>query len=159
MKYRLDRLSTRDRRVLVAGAIVVAVALFVALVLLPLLDSRAALRAEMAANAQALAWMRPAVARLTAAGSRPAAPADGRPLLVRVDASVRAAGLGASVGGIEPVDRQRIRVQFSGADFDVLSQWLLQSSIDGVQIEELSVQRASGAGRVDAHVSLLEAGP
>jgi type II secretory pathway component PulM len=159
MTYRLDRLSTHDRRVLVAGAIVLAMALFVALVQLPLLDSRAALRAEMAANAQALAWMRPAVARLAATDARPAAPADGRPLLVRADASVRAAGLGASVGAIEPVDRQRIRVQFSGADFDVLSRWLLQSSIDGVQIEELSVQRASGAGRVDARVSLLEAGP
>jgi type II secretory pathway component PulM len=159
MKYRLDRLSTHDRRVLAAGAIVLAMALFVALVQLPLLDSRASLRAEMAANTQALAWMRPAVARLAAAGHRPAASVDGRPLLVRVDASVRAAGLGASVGAIEPVDRQRIRVQFSGADFDVLSQWLLQSSIDGVQIEELSVQRASGAGRVDVRVSLLEAGP
>jgi type II secretory pathway component PulM len=159
MKYRLDRLSTHDRRVLVAGASVLAMALFVALVQLPLLDSRAALRAEMAANAQALAWMRPAVARLAATGARPAALADGRPLLVRADASVRAAGLGASVGALEPVDRQRIRVQFSGADFDVLSQWLLQSSIDGVQIEELSVQRASGAGRVDARVSLIETGP
>jgi type II secretory pathway component PulM len=47
-------------------------------------------------------------------------------------------------------------VQFSGADFDVLVTWFEQRAANGIRVEELSVQRASGAGRVDARVALRE---
>lgn len=159
MKTRWQNLSARDRHAIVAGGVVVAITLLWSLALAPLLESRSALREEMAVNAEALLWMRPAAAQLNAFGARSQSAADRRPLLVRVDASVRSSGLGASVSGIEPVDPHRVRMQFSGADFDVLIQWLAQSSADGLRIEALSVQRASGAGRIDARVSMIEDSP
>ena len=158
MKTFWQNLSARDRHAIAAGGVVVAITLLWSLALSPLLQSRAALREEMAANAEALLWMRPAAERLGAHTTRSPSAVDRRPLLVRIDASVRSSGLGASVSGIEPVDPLRVRMQFSGADFDVLIQWLAQSSADGVRIEGFSAQRASGPGRVDARVSMVEDG-
>ena len=80
-------------------------------------------------------------------------------MLAHVDAGARAAGLGGSLVGIEPRDAQRVRVQLSGADFDVLATWLEGAAADGIRAEELSLQRASGPGRVDARVSLREGTP
>lgn len=150
-------LSPRDRRVALSGVVVVAALLAWSLVWTPLIASRASLRDEAVANAQALAWMRPASAQLAAFGGTPATrAADRRSLLARVDASARESGLGGSLVGVEPQDPHRVRAQFSGADFDVLVTWLEQRAASGIRVEELSVQRASGAGRVDARVALRE---
>jgi general secretion pathway protein M len=104
--------------------------------------------------------MRPASARLAAiGGARVARAGGGGSLLARVDAGARVAGLGGSLVGIEPQDAQHVRVQLSGADFDVLASWLEGAAADGIRVEELSLQRASGPGRVDARVSLREDAP
>ena len=90
----------------------------------------------------------------------PAVPVDATArVLARVDAGARVAGLGGSLVGVEPQDAQRVRVQLSGADFDVLASWLEGAAADGIRVEELSLQRASGPGRVDARVSLREDAP
>lgn len=150
-------LSPRDRRIAVLGAVIVSAMLAWSLVWTPLTASRASLRDEAVANAQALAWMRPASAQLVALGGTPATrAADRRSLLARVDASARESGLDGSLVGVEPQDPHRVRAQFSGADFDVLVTWLEQRAASGIRVDELSVQRASGAGRVDARVALRE---
>jgi general secretion pathway protein M len=157
MKKFWSGLSPRDRRIAVLGAVVVAAMLAWSLAWTPLIASQASLRDEAVANAQALAWMRPASAQLAALGGTPAPrAADRRSLLARVDASARESGLGGSLVGVEPQDPHRVRAQFSGADFDVLATWLEQRAASGIRVEELSVQRASGAGRVDARVALRE---
>jgi Type II secretory pathway, component PulM len=157
MKKLWSGLSPRDRRIAVLGAVVVAAMLAWALAWTPLIASRDSLRDEAVANAQALAWMRPASAQLAALGGTSATRAeDRRSLLARVDASARESGLGGSLVGVEPQDPHRVRVQFSGADFDVFAAWLEQRAASGIRVEELSVQRASGAGRVDARVALRE---
>lgn len=153
------KLPARDRGALLAGAVLVACLLLWSLAWRPLAASRAALRSEAMANAGELAWMRPASARLVAMGGAPVAQAaGGRSLLARTDAGSRAAGLGASLVAIEPQGAHRVRAQFSGADFDVLAGWLQRLAIEDIQVEELSVQRASGPGRVDARVTLLAGG-
>lgn len=153
------KLPARDRGVLLAGAVLVACLLLWSLAWMPLAASRTALRSEASANAGELAWMRPASARLAAMGGAPVAHAvDGRSLLARTDAGSRDAGLGASLVAIEPQGPHRVRAQFSGADFDVLAAWLQRLAIDDIRVEELSVQRASGAARVDARVTLGEGG-
>jgi general secretion pathway protein M len=155
-----SKLSVRDRRIVAIGGVVVALLLGWSLAWLPLADSRASLRTTAAANATALAWMRPASARLAAiGGARVARAGGGGSLLARVDAGARVAGLGGSLVGIEPQDAQHVRVQLSGADFDVLASWLEGAAADGIRVEELSLQRASGPGRVDARVSLREDAP
>ena len=153
-------LSTRDRRIAIAGAVIVAGLLLWSLVWEPLSASRTSLRDQAVTNATALHWMQPASAQLAALGGTPAVQAArGRSLLARVDASVREAGLGASLVGVEPQDPHRVRAQFSGADFDVFVAWLEHRAADDLHIEELSVQRASGNGRVDARVALREGDP
>lgn len=154
MNARWRGLSPRDRRVAAVGAVVAVGLLGWALLWMPLAASRAALREEAMANTAALAWMRPASAQLVALGGAPVRTADTRSLLARVDASAREAGLGGSLVAIQPQGPQQVRAQFSGADFDVLAGWLQQRAAEGLRIEELSLQRASGAGRVDARVAL-----
>ncbi len=157
MKAWLASLSARDRRVLVIGTALVAAMLLWALVWEPLARSREALRAEAADNAAALAWMRPAAERLIARGGVAATPSsDGRSLLARVDAGAREAGLAASLLGVEPQGGDRVRVQFGGADFDLLAGWLERAAAAGIVIEEFSAQRAAGPGRVDARLVLRE---
>lgn len=158
MNTRWANLSARDRRVLACGAALAAVLLFWALAWTPLAASRATLREQAVANEEALAWMRPAVRELAARGGAALRRPDGRSLLARVDAGVREAGLGGSLIGLEPQGARQVRVQFGGADFDVLVAWLERQAAAGIGIEELSIQRASGAGRVDARVSLREGG-
>ena len=159
-KLSWQQLSTRDRRVAVSGAAIVACLLLWSLAWAPLSASRTSLRDQAVANATALRWMRPASAQLAALGGVPAAQAaQVRSLLARVDASVREAGLGGSLVGVEPQDPHRVRAQFSGADFDVFVAWLEHRAADDLHIEELSVQRAAGNGRVDARVALREGNP
>lgn len=151
-------LSPRDRLELRAGVIAVAAMLAWALLWWPHARSRAALREEARANAVALAWMRPAAAALAASG-RARAPArhDARSLPARVDTGAKAAGLGAALAGIEPRSGGRVMARFAGADFDALAAWMQALPRDGLRVEALSVQRASGSGRVDAQLSLAGA--
>lgn len=152
-------LSPRDRLVLRAGGIAVAAMLAWVLLWLPHARSRAALREEARANAVALAWMRPAAGALAMSGhARAPARHDPRSLPARVDAGAKAAGLGAALAGIEPRSGGRVMARFAGADFDALAEWMQVLSGDGLRVETLSVQRASGNGRVDAQLLLTEEG-
>lgn len=157
MKAWWDGLAARDRGVLKIGAALVALMLVWALAWQPLARARERLRAQSVAQAEALAWMRPAAQQLAAAGGAAGAPmADTRSLLARIDAGARAAGLGGALVSVEPQGANRVRATLSAADFDVLTRWLQQVSGQGVAVEQLSVQRAN-AGRVDARVLLAEA--
>lgn len=157
-----QRLGARDQRMLKLGAGLAGSLLFWAWVWDPLSASRAMLREQAAANEADLAWMRPAVERVAAQGgidSRTLPQADGRSLLAQVDASARESGLGPQLTGIEPQGEQRVRLQFSGADFDQLTVWLESLASRRVRVEELAITRAAGSGRVDARVALLGAAP
>lgn len=152
-------LSSRDRLALRAGVLAVAAMLAWALLWWPHARSRGPLREEARANAEALAWMRPAAGALATSGrTRAAARHDPRSLPARVDAGAKAAGLGAALAGIEPRSGGRVMVRFAGADFDALAEWMQALSGDGLRVETLSVQRASGNGRVDAQLLLTGEG-
>lgn len=148
------RLSERDRRMLAMGGLLVAAMLLWAWVWDPLSASRASLREQASANETSLAWMRPAVEQVLSRGGIAAPVSDGRSLLARIDASARAAGLGAHLTLIEPQGEQRVRLQFSAVDFDALVGWLEAQSREGVRIEEWNASRAAGSGRVDARLAL-----
>lgn len=155
-----DGLSPRDRMVVQGGAVIAAVLLLWGVLWLPLAHSRDALRRQVIAQNQALTWMRPAAQQLVASGGlgAQAASADGRSLLARVDAGARAAGLGGSLVSVEPQGPRRVRATFTAADFDTLASWLEQGAAAGIDVAELSVQRAAG-GRVDVRALLAEGSP
>lgn len=159
MKEFWTRLEERERRLLRLAAAVIALALLWGWAWDPLARSRAALRAEAAGNAAALAWMRPAVQQWSTSGARPigpGVPADGRSLLARVDGDARAAGLAGGLLGVEPLGVDRVRANFSGVDFDALIGWLQSAAGTGLAVEEFSARRAAGPGRVDARVLLRQ---
>lgn len=145
--------TPRERRVLIAGAAVLAGIVLWVGAWEPLAHKRAALRQQVSDNAAALAWLRPAAADPGADGS--AAREDGS-LLARVDAAARRHGVQAQLSNIEPEGAQRIRLQFADVPFDALARWLDALAAQGVSVDELSVQRSPGAGRVHARLSLRD---
>lgn len=160
MKDWLASLPPRDRRTLVIGVAVVAIALLWAYGWYPLAQSRARLAAQVATAEANLAWMRGAAAQvkgLRAAGGDVFDRA-GKSLLALVDASAREAGLAAALNRAEPVDAARVNVWFEAANFDQLATWMeTLAQRHGVSVEELSVERVEGVGLVDARVALIDA--
>lgn len=160
MTKRWHALSPPQRRIVHAGIVVLVMLTAWAFAWMPLAESRTALRAEAVEQAATLAWMRSASAQLRALGvtHAPVTAPEGS-ILSRVDQSARAAGLGASIVSVEPADAHRVRIQLSGADFDVVIAWLERSGSSGLQVEEISIQRASGPGRIDGRVGFRDGTP
>jgi type II secretory pathway component PulM len=57
---------------------------------------------------------------------------------------------------VEPLSAARVRVQLQAAPFDQTVDWLQPLRQQGVRVEELSLQRSSGVGLVDARITLSE---
>ena len=153
-------LSPLHRHIVLVGAATIAMLSAWVFAWTPLAESRASLRADAVSQATTLNWMRPASARLRVLGGVPAPAATaGGSLLARIDQSARNSGLGASVVSVEPLDAHRVRVQMNGADFDVVIDWLERNTANGFRIDELSIQRASGPGRVDTRIALRDGAP
>jgi general secretion pathway protein M len=151
----LRSLSARDRRSLLVGAVIAAI-LFVFAVIVPL-DSRVAhLQSQVARKQADLLWMRTAAPQIAAAG--PARRRPGESLIVVVDQSAHAAGLGDSLAGSQPSGRGDLSVQLEKAPFDTLVAWLARlSQRYGVQIESATIDSAGQPGIVNA--SLVLKGP
>jgi len=148
-------LSQRDRRALQALAVVAV--LLLGYLFNVQLEARDEARRRAEAADQSLAWMRQAAAQLVGRAPLQRAAPDGRSLLARVDAGAREAGLGGVLLRVEPVTPTQVRVYFQAAPFDMLMDWLQAlGESHGVQVDELSVQRAAGAGLVDARLNLSE---
>lgn len=156
-----QRLSPRERGLLLAAAALALLFLVWLLAWRPLAAERELLRMQVAQGAVELAWMRQAVPVLVAEAGPAPSPLqqDDRSLLARADATARAAGLGNSLLRVDPVSATEVRVSFGDADFDLLASWLEDfASRNGAVVTELSVQRAQGVGRVDARLALREGG-
>lgn len=153
--------SVRDRRVLVAGGIVVAILLTWALAWIPLSRARASLTAQVAQQRADVAWMRQSLAQareLRTQGARGNVARQGKSLLALADATARADGLGDALNRVEPTGAASVRVSFEVVDFDVLSNWLEALARDyGVSVTDLSVDKSQGLGLVNARVTLQDA--
>jgi general secretion pathway protein M len=159
LRQRWDALASRERGVLVAGAVVLLAVLAFVLVWEPLAQSRDALRTQVQAGEADLAWMRAAAPQVRERAANAPAPVsnDGRSLLARADASAREAGLGNSLLRVEPVSDRQVRVYFQQAGFDPLMRWVEALSAQGsLRVGEFSARRAEGVGVVDANLSLEE---
>lgn len=160
MKAWLAARAPRERQVLTIAALLAGLLLGWAWIWDPLQVALAQERQRV--KASEAAWLRmqrvaDEVRRLRAAAPAAAAPVAGS-LLVRVDASLNASGIGGSMLRVDPLESGRVRVQFQAVDFDALVRWLeALAARDGVRVDEFGAQRVS-AGRVDARVVLGEPG-
>ncbi|WP_421620800.1 type II secretion system protein M [Alkalilimnicola ehrlichii] len=160
MKERLlahwQGLEPRERRILLAGALVLALLLPWGGIWLPLSDRAETLRGEVAEARAQQAWMAAAAERVRQAGGATAVPGEGRAgsLLGRVDRSAGDYGLGERLERLQPDGDQRVRVWLERADFDQMLYWLDALAETGVRVHALSLEPLDAPGRVNARLTL-----
>jgi general secretion pathway protein M len=154
-------LAPNERRMLGIGAVLALLLLVWALAWHPLANRRAQLRQDVENQRRDLAYVRLGAAeveQLRATGQRSRGDRQGKSLLALADATARAAGLGDALKRVEPVGARGVRVSFEGAGFDALAQWLeVLSRQFGVEVVDLSADRADGIGLVNARATLQDA--
>ncbi len=158
MRDWFDSLAFRERIFVASGAAVVAVALFWALIWLPIDRGRDSAAENVAAWEHSLAELRPLKSMAATAG-RPGGPRidRGQTPVVIVDRTLRARGLDRSLKRSQPTTSTGIRVEFENVAFDDLVLWLGdlsdQYAMD-VQAGSFSRSARSGAGRINASLTL-----
>ena len=147
--------SAREQRVLLLAAGVLIALVGYAAVWSPWQAARARLAADNARLAADLAWLRglaPQVDMLRATQGN-AQTADG-PLPVRLDASLRGAGLGEHLQRLEPAADGSVRLWLTQVPFDALVGWLDTLAQQGVAARTLGVTGGASGGHVDARLVL-----
>lgn len=152
-----EALAEQERRLILLGGGVLAVALLYALVWLPLAGQRDRLQEQLISQQEILDWMRANAAEVRALqAARPnVRPVSGQSLLGLVDQTARTAKLSDTVKRVQPDGSRAVRVWLEGASFDALSLWLGQlEQQHGIQILSLNIERHEGVGRVTARLTL-----
>jgi general secretion pathway protein M len=158
MKEFWSGLSPRDRRILIIGAVLLAVLLPYWLVWQPLTERAASLERSVAAQHADLAWMQAAAERVrglqAAAPATPAARGGQSPLAI-IDRTAREGPLVGTVRRVQPEGAGAVRVWLEDAPFDDLVLWLgtLETRY-GLRVTSLVVDRQPAEGRVHARLSL-----
>ena len=146
--------SARERRLLLlAGGVLIALAGH-ALVWSPWQAARTRRAADNARLAADLAWLRGLAPQVDAvrASQGSAAPADGA-LPVRLDASLRSAGLGEQVQRLEPGADGSVRVWLNDVSFDALAGWLGTLTAQGTAVDAFGATPSGTPGQVNAHLT------
>lgn len=147
--------SARERRLLLlAGGVLIALAGY-GLVWAPWQAAQARLAADNARLAADLAWLRglaPQMDALRASQGSGVQPADGS-LSVRLDASLRAAGLGEHLQRLEPAADGSVHLWFTQVPFDALAGWLGTLAAQGTAVEVLGATPSGKPGQVNAHLT------
>jgi general secretion pathway protein M len=148
-----EGLQPRERRVVLFGAVGLAVLLLVGGVLLPLQSAVSTALERRDSRSADLDWMRVNAPELRAAGNQ--IPTDtGEPPVVLVDRIGHETGLAESFRGTQPSGTTGVRVQLESAPFDTLVNWLATlEQRYGLAIESITIDRAAKPGAVNASVT------
>ncbi len=144
----------RERKVLLLGALALAVAVLVGIVFLD--HSVSQIRANLARRERDLAWMRSVAPELAAAGPAAASlPASQSSLIVIVDRDAHEAGLGAALTSSAPASGGGLRVRLEHAPFDTLVGWLDRlADKHGIRVASAAISDAGAPGLVNATLVL-----
>ncbi|MFO1394252.1 MAG: type II secretion system protein M [Steroidobacteraceae bacterium] len=149
-------LAPRERRLVLAAAGVGFIALLYLGVALPVqrMQTRQAARVEQ--KTADLAWMRQAAPRVAAVAARGG---GNESLVVLVDRTGRAAGIGSAVRDSSPDGANGLRLRIEGAPFDATIEWLgtLQQQY-GVTVSDATIDAAGTPGLVNASITLSHGG-
>jgi general secretion pathway protein M len=148
-----ESLAERERRIVTAGTIGVAVAVLVGLFALDHSVSRAHQR--LAHKRAELAWMRSVAPQLEMAAPAAAVPNNQRSLIVVIDDAAREAGLATALASSEPSGPGGLRVRLDKAPFDTLVGWLARLSEQrGIRVDSATIDSAGAPGLVNAGIVL-----
>jgi len=150
----VSRLSAREQRMVLLGAVAAAVLLIIAVVL-PLQHSVSAGAQRIEHKRDDLAWLHSMAPRLAGAlPSRATVPLH-ESLVVLVDRTARDAGIGKSLVGSQPSGDGGLNVHLEGAPFDAMVAWLSQlGERYGVQADSATIDTAKNTGTVNATLVL-----
>ena len=153
-------LQPRERTIIVAGAILVALTALYLFVLAPFYGAVAAREASVTQKRADLAWMRSVAGEIQALGaSQPmVATPTNESLVVLVDRTAREAGLSSALTGQTPNGETGIRVRLESAAFDRAMMWLANLELSHrVAIESATFDRTQTPGLVNANLVLNRA--
>lgn len=162
MKAFWNNLQRREQRILLAGGLVLLMAVGFLGAVEPLLDSREQARDRLVEARAELAWMQANAAAASAAATRDNSPAqagqrprlEGRSLIAHVDASARASGLGEHLARARPSETG-VNVHLEAAPYDALMRWLGElEQEDSVVPGRILLERVIDPGRVNAELFL-----
>lgn len=160
MKDWFDNLESREQAFVVAGAVIVVVALIYALLWLPLDKNHRQVQASVADWERSLAELGPLRALAANAGnqSTPRVVVDSSqaPIII-VDQTLRGRGLEQYRRRSQPTTSNGIRVELESVPFDELVLWLGDLSDQyglHVQAGSLTAIAQAGPGRVNASLTL-----
>lgn len=149
--------SARERRLLVLAAGVLIVLLGYGLLWTPWRAAGVRLAADNARLAADLAWLQSLAPQVEAlrATQGDVTPADGA-LPVRLDASLRAAGLGEQLLRLEPAGDGSVRLWLNDVPFDALVGWLGTLGAQGAGVESIGTTPAGKPGLVNAQLTVRD---
>ncbi len=157
MKEWYAGLQPRERLMVMAGAIALALLLFYATIWDPLTSGARAKADAVSEQQKLLSWMQQAaedVKRLRPASAQAVAqlPA-GQSLLGVIDQTAKSAGLGAALKRVKPEGENKVGVWMEDAAFDDVVRWLetLHRSF-GVEVDNITVDKKNVTGKVDARI-------
>ncbi len=158
-----EGLQPRERVMLLVGGVAVLFALIYFLLWQPVMNARLEMQQEVQQQRALLQWMRDAASeakllRGVSGQNGKTKGLGGQSLLSLVDESAKQQGLGGAMKRVEP-DGKQVRIWFEAASFDKLIGWLEKiSRQNGIRVVNATVERADGAGLVDARMRLAEGG-
>jgi general secretion pathway protein M len=158
MKEWFANLQPRERAMVVAGAIALAVLMFYAAVWDPLTSGARNKAAAVEEQRKLLLWMQQAsqdVKRLRPSNLTPAQLPAGQSLLGVIDQTAKGAGLGSALKRVKPEGENKVSVWLEEAAFDDAIRWLENlQRIYGVEIDTIVIDRKNIPGKVDARIEL-----
>ena len=162
MKAWFENLDTREQRLLMGAAVILAVLILYLAIWEPLQKGVASLQSSTSAQRATLEWMRGAaqeVALLRGQNSGSTRPASGQSLLSLVDRTAKARRLGEALKRVQPDGERQVRVWLEGAKFDDLIGWLVTLDANqGVHINNGVFEAQEATGLVNARLVFEVAG-
>lgn len=156
-----NNLQSRERKVLIIGAICLLILFGYAVVWEPHQKAMNGLRAQIDAKQQDLAWMQQAANSINQlrAGSGGRKGNSKASLLTIVDSSAKQNQLGPAVKRVQPDGQQRVQVWLEKASFDDLMRWVDRLNRQhGVVANSLFIEKGAEPGQVDAKLVLERLG-
>ena len=152
----LEQLAPRERLLVIVAALLIGVAVVVIGALRPLLGQAARNDALIADRESLLVELGQVAARLgPQRGSAGISGSSGQSMVLVVDQTTRARGLGMYLKRNQPDGDTSIRLRFEDVPFDLLVEWLAEvQNQHGLATASVNIDAGSETGRVNCNLVL-----
>jgi type II secretory pathway component PulM len=152
----MDKLSERDRLVLIFGGIISALLLYYFVIISPLNERNANLVESNAQTRELIDWMQKAKVQLVHLHEQTKNKASANvSLLSAIEQSVKRNRLDAAAGDIKQLDKNRVQVSFAQVDYLAVIRWIEDVQVTSAsKIEKVSIQKTAKQGTVHLDITL-----